>query len=311
MAEDQAAAAAVADDEVPFEAPERGSADELLDAGAHAPDRRDAPQHGARHGRGGPRPVPGREARHRAGDRERLLLRLRAAAAADARRPRGDRGAHGQRRQGRPPVRPPRGPVRGGSRARGAGRPVVQGRDPRRPRRQGRRRPASRCPRRPSTTTGRSATCARARTSNPPARSGRSSCSRSPARTGAATRSGRCSSASTARSGRRQEELDQFLWRREEAKKRDHRKLGVQLDLFSFHDVSPGCRVLAPQGPADLDQTLETPMRELQERRGYEEVYTPLLVHQKLWERVRPLGRSTATTCSSSRSRTRRSASSR
>ena len=49
-----------------------------------------------------------------------------------------------------------------------------------------------------------------------------------------------------------QEELDQYLWRREEAKKRDHRRLGVQLDLFSFHDVSPGLGVLAPQGPADL-----------------------------------------------------------
>ena len=49
-----------------------------------------------------------------------------------------------------------------------------------------------------------------------------------------------------------QEELDQFLWRREEAKKRDHRRLGAQLDLFSFHDVSPGLRVLAPQGPAHL-----------------------------------------------------------
>ena len=49
-----------------------------------------------------------------------------------------------------------------------------------------------------------------------------------------------------------QEELDPYLWRREEAKKRDHRRLGVQLDLFSFHDVSPGLRVLAPQGPAHL-----------------------------------------------------------
>ena len=49
-----------------------------------------------------------------------------------------------------------------------------------------------------------------------------------------------------------QEDLDQYLWRREEAKKRDHRRLGVQLDLFSFHDVSPGLGVLAPEGPADL-----------------------------------------------------------
>ena len=59
--------------------------------------RRDAPLHGARHGRGGPRPVPGREAGHRPRDRRRLLLRLRAAAPADARRPRGDRGAHAAR----------------------------------------------------------------------------------------------------------------------------------------------------------------------------------------------------------------------
>ena len=44
-----------------------------------------------------------------------------------------------------------------------------------------------------------------------------------------------------------QEDLDQFLWRREEAKKRDHRRLGVQLDLFSFHDVSPGSAVLASE----------------------------------------------------------------
>ena len=43
-----------------------------------------------------------------------------------------------------------------------------------------------------------------------------------------------------------------YLWRREEAKKRDHRRLGVQLDLFSFHDVVAGLGLLAPQGPDDL-----------------------------------------------------------
>jgi threonyl-tRNA synthetase len=80
-----------------------------------------------------------------------------------------------------------------------------------------------------------------------------------------------------------QEELDQFLWRREEAKKRDHRKLGVKLDLFSFHDVSPGAAFWHPKGWR-LYQTLLGAMRELQERRGYEEVYTPPLVHRKLWE---------------------------
>ncbi len=80
-----------------------------------------------------------------------------------------------------------------------------------------------------------------------------------------------------------QEELDQFLWRREEAKKRDHRRLGVRLDLFSFHDVSPGAAFWHPKGWR-LYRTLQEAMRELQDRRGYDEVYTPPLVHQKLWE---------------------------
>jgi threonyl-tRNA synthetase len=80
-----------------------------------------------------------------------------------------------------------------------------------------------------------------------------------------------------------QEELDQFLWRREEAKKRDHRKLGVQLDLFSFHDVSPGAAFWHPKGWT-LYRTLENAMRELQAQRGYQEVYTPPLVGKKLWE---------------------------
>jgi threonyl-tRNA synthetase len=80
-----------------------------------------------------------------------------------------------------------------------------------------------------------------------------------------------------------QEELDQYLWRRDEARKRDHRRLGVQLDLFSFHDVSPGSAFWHPKGWR-LYQTLRAAMRELQDRRGYEEVYTPPLVHQKLWE---------------------------
>ena len=81
-----------------------------------------------------------------------------------------------------------------------------------------------------------------------------------------------------------QEELDQYLWRREEAKKRDHRRLGVQLDLFSFHDVAPGAAFWHPKGWT-LYQTLREGMREIQARRGYQEIYTPPLVHQKLWER--------------------------
>ncbi len=80
-----------------------------------------------------------------------------------------------------------------------------------------------------------------------------------------------------------QEELDQYLWRREEAKKRDHRRLGVQLDLFSFHDVSPGVAFWHPKGWT-LYQTLREALREMQARRGYQEIYTPPLVHQKLWQ---------------------------
>jgi threonyl-tRNA synthetase len=80
-----------------------------------------------------------------------------------------------------------------------------------------------------------------------------------------------------------QEDLDAFLWRRAEARKRDHRKLGVQLDLFSFHDVAPGSAFWHPKGQL-IWRTLEGAMRELQARRGYQEVSTPILVHKKLWE---------------------------
>jgi len=79
-----------------------------------------------------------------------------------------------------------------------------------------------------------------------------------------------------------QEDLDRYLWRRAEAKKRDHRRLGVQLDLFSFHDVSPGSAFWHPKGQR-IWRTLESAMRELQERRGYQEISTPILVHEKLW----------------------------
>ncbi len=79
-----------------------------------------------------------------------------------------------------------------------------------------------------------------------------------------------------------QEELELYLSRREEAKKRDHRRLGVQLDLYSFHDVSPGSAFWHPKGQR-IWRTLETAMRELQERRGYQEVSTPILVSERLW----------------------------
>ena len=80
-----------------------------------------------------------------------------------------------------------------------------------------------------------------------------------------------------------QEALDAYLLRREEAKRRDHRRLGVQLDLFSFHDVSPGSAFWHPKGQR-LWRILETAIREVQDRRGYQEISTPMLVHKKLWE---------------------------
>lgn len=80
-----------------------------------------------------------------------------------------------------------------------------------------------------------------------------------------------------------QDDLDRYLWRREEAKKRDHRRLGVQLDLFSFHDVSPGSAFWHPKGQR-IWRTLEGAMRELQERRGYQEISTPIIVSERLWQ---------------------------
>ena len=107
-----------------------------------------------------------------------------------------------------------------------------------------------------------------------------------------------------------QEELDQYLWRREEAKKRDHRRLGVQLDLFSFHDVSPGLGVLAPQGPAHL--------ADARGRHARAPGAARLPGGQHADPRrasgcggSRATGTSTATTCSWSSRRARRSASSR
>jgi threonyl-tRNA synthetase len=80
-----------------------------------------------------------------------------------------------------------------------------------------------------------------------------------------------------------QEDLDAYLWRRAEAKKRDHRRLGVQLDLYSFHDVSPGSAFWHPKGQR-IWRTLESAMRGLQARHGYDEVSTPILVSHRVWQ---------------------------
>jgi threonyl-tRNA synthetase len=79
------------------------------------------------------------------------------------------------------------------------------------------------------------------------------------------------------------EELDQYLWRLEEAKKRDHRKLGRELELFEFHDIAPGAAFWLPGGMV-LVRELEKFARESLDARGYQEISTPMLVNKKLWE---------------------------
>jgi threonyl-tRNA synthetase len=80
-----------------------------------------------------------------------------------------------------------------------------------------------------------------------------------------------------------QEDLDRHLWRLEEAKKRDHRKLGRELDLFDFYDVSPGAAFWLPNGMV-LVRELEKFAREELDAAGYQEISTPLLVNKRLWE---------------------------
>ena len=80
-----------------------------------------------------------------------------------------------------------------------------------------------------------------------------------------------------------QDDLDKHLWRLEEAKKRDHRKLGRELDLYVFQDVSPGAPFWLPNGWT-IVRELERFVRESLDARGYQEISTPILVNKKLWE---------------------------
>lgn len=79
------------------------------------------------------------------------------------------------------------------------------------------------------------------------------------------------------------EALDQYLFRLEEAKKRDHRKLGTQLELFMFHDWAPGAAFWLPKGEF-IYNLLGSRMRELLAGDGYDVVKTPLIFDKKLFE---------------------------
>jgi threonyl-tRNA synthetase len=80
-----------------------------------------------------------------------------------------------------------------------------------------------------------------------------------------------------------QADLDRYLWRVEEARKRDHRKLGRELDLFTFHPESPAAPFWHPRGMA-LWRALETWSLEVRRGGGFEEVRTPSLVRRELWQ---------------------------
>lgn len=80
----------------------------------------------------------------------------------------------------------------------------------------------------------------------------------------------------------KKDDLDAYLYRIEEAKKRDHRKLGRELDLFQFHAVSPGAAFWTPRGTI-LYNTLVAFVRERQSR-DFLEIKTPLLYDKALWE---------------------------
>jgi len=79
------------------------------------------------------------------------------------------------------------------------------------------------------------------------------------------------------------EDLDKYLFQIEEAKKRDHRKLGKEMELFFMHPYSPGSIFWLPKGNT-LFQILSNKIREYNYRNGYIEVRTPQLFKKELWE---------------------------
>mgnify|MGYP000464241387 CR=1 FL=1 len=87
-----------------------------------------------------------------------------------------------------------------------------------------------------------------------------------------------------------QEELDRELARLEEAQRRDHRRLGQELDLFSFHDeIGPGLALWHPRGAA-IRNEIETFWRAAHYQAGYDLVYTPHIGKSTLWETSGHLG---------------------
>ncbi len=79
-------------------------------------------------------------------------------------------------------------------------------------------------------------------------------------------------------------ELDRYLYFLEEARKRNHRKIGIALDLFSFHDEAPGMPFFHPKGICIWNALLDY-WREEHRAAGYVETKTPIMLIRNLWER--------------------------
>lgn len=81
----------------------------------------------------------------------------------------------------------------------------------------------------------------------------------------------------------KKEELDAYLTMMEEAKKRDHRKLGRELGLFMMHEAGPGFPFFLPKGMT-LKNTLLDYWRDIHKKAGYQEISTPIILNRSLWE---------------------------
>lgn len=79
-----------------------------------------------------------------------------------------------------------------------------------------------------------------------------------------------------------QAELDDYLQKLEEAKKRDHRKIGKEMDLFAIYEEGPGFPFFLPKGMV-IRNELENFWKTEHMKRGYEEIKTPLIMNEQLW----------------------------
>lgn len=80
----------------------------------------------------------------------------------------------------------------------------------------------------------------------------------------------------------KKKDLEEYLNRLEEAKRRDHRKLGRELDLFSIHEEGPGFPFFHPKGMV-IRNELENFWKEEHAKRGYDEIKTPIILNESLW----------------------------